>query len=69
MTAERWLRISIPIQGFLVLWQVVTALLVDHIPDAVFKVIHPLGGLLLVLLLVAHVVINWDWVRKAYRRT
>jgi len=70
MTANRWLRISIPIQGFLVLWQLATALLAyfNRIPDNVFLPIHLGGGVLLVALVAIHVWINRDWLAKAYRR-
>ena len=67
MTAKRWLQISIPVQGFLLLWQLGTGLNLDRIGDKYFPIIHITGGSLLVTLVVIHVILNWDWVRKTYR--
>jgi len=66
MTREKWLRITIPIQAFLVLWQLGIGLNVDRIPDKIYRILHLGGGGLLVALVVVHVQLNWNWVRKAY---
>jgi len=67
MRANQWLKISVPVQGFLLLWQMVTGLNRDRFSDQVYGIIHIGGGLLLVTLVVIHVIINWDWIRKMYR--
>ena len=72
MTADKWLRISIPIQGFLLLWQLGTGLNVDRITnsfsDLTYRIVHIGGGSLLILLVIIHLAINWGWVRKTYGR-
>ena len=65
---ERWLRISIPIQALLLLNQVVTGLNVDRIPDRIYIIVHLGGGLLFTALVAVHVAVNWDWVRKYWRK-
>ena len=67
MTAQKWLRISIPIQGFLLLSQLGTGLNFDRIPYRLYRIVHIGGGLLLVTLVAIHVALNWDWGRKVYR--
>ena len=66
--ANTWLRISIPIQGLLVLSQVITGLNMDRIPPATYGIVHVGGGLLLFVLLIIHAVLNRDWLLKTYRR-
>ncbi|HEY3377427.1 MAG TPA: hypothetical protein VGL77_08020 [Armatimonadota bacterium] len=68
MIPEHWLRVSIPLQGLLVLSQLITGLNVDRIPPSTYTIVHIGGGVLLVVLIVIHVVINADWVKKTYRR-
>lgn len=43
-----------------------TGLLRDWIPYGVFRTIHRPAGYLLVLLIVSHVYLNWNWVRQNY---
>ncbi len=66
MTANNWLRISIPIQGLLILSQLITGLNAEHIPPNVYAIVHVGGGLTLGLLVIVHVTLNWDWIRKQY---
>ncbi len=68
MNANRWLKVSIPVQGLLLLSQLVTGLNVDRIPDATYRIVHLGGGSLLVALVLIHVGLNWGWVRTQYRR-
>ena len=68
MTAEKWLKFSVPIQGLLLLSQLATGLNYARIPWTVYQVVHFGGGVLLAVLVIVHVVINRDWLQKAYRR-
>lgn len=61
-----WLRVTIPLQGLLLLSQLVTGLNADRIPPGIYQVVHEGGGILLVVLVSIHVLINWDWVHKNY---
>lgn len=69
MTKERWLRVLVPIQGFVLLSQLTTGLNADRIPDTVYEFVHEGGGILLVMLVAIHVGLNWDWVRMYFRRS
>ena len=68
MTAEKWLKFSVPIQGLLLLSQLATGLNYASIPWSVYQVVHLGGGILLAVLVFIHVLINRDWLQKAYRR-
>ena len=66
MDRMKWLkRVNVLLFLFLV-YQAVTGILSEVINPAVFEVIHPVGGILLVALGVTHLVLNWGWVRSAY---
>lgn len=66
MTANAWLRATIPIQGALLLSQLITGLNADDIPYRVYEIVHTLTGILLVILVAIHLALNWGWVRKQY---
>jgi hypothetical protein len=61
-----WLRATIPLQGLLLLSQLVTGLNADRIPPRIYQVVHEGGGILLVVLVLIHVLINWGWIHKSY---
>jgi hypothetical protein len=64
MNKAKWLkRVNVLLFCFL-LFQPVTALLAGVIGDA-FEVLHPAGGVILVVLAFAHLSLNWAWVRSA----
>ncbi len=60
------LRILNPIIGLLVLSQVSTGLLNDHLPDWLFPTVHEAGGVLLLIGVVTHVTLNFAWVKSSY---
>lgn len=66
MSKETWLRIIIPIQGILILSQLTTGLNEDRIPHETYELVHVNGGILLFILVVFHVALNWDWIKKNY---
>jgi hypothetical protein len=67
MNKQKWLRIVNAIIFLLLLWMVITAILHDVIHD-IFEKIHPLGGLLLVIFIIIHLILNWGWIKAVYLR-
>lgn len=63
------LKITNPLLGLLVLNQILTGLLADELfkvsPNA-FGILHVGGGIALVLLVVLHLILNWNWVKASY---
>jgi hypothetical protein len=47
---------------------VTTVLLNDTLPRSVFYRVHPLFGSVLLLLIVIHLILNWSWIKTAYRK-
>jgi len=47
---------------------VTTVLLNDTLPRNVFYKIHPLFGSILLLLIIVHLVLNWNWIKTSYRK-
>ena len=68
MNKNTILKILIPIQGVLILSQVTTAYLHDSLSHEAFETVHIGGGTVLVLCVVAHVALNWSWVKASYFR-
>ncbi len=66
MKKAAWLRITIPIMAFLIIWQPVTGLNLDRIGDRLFLYAHVLPGALLVILALFHIGMNWTWVVHNY---
>jgi hypothetical protein len=65
MNKAVWLkRVNVALFLLLVL-QAVTALLAGVMNRELFEVIHPIGGVLLVLAALLHLGLNWTWVRSA----
>lgn len=66
MSKSRWLLIINPLLLLLILAQVVTGMAADHLPEQVFQHVHFGGGSLLLVLGVAHLLLNWGWVKTNY---
>jgi len=61
-----WLK-RINVLLFLVfLMQVSTGLGHGFIGEELFENLHPAGGLLLILLVALHLILNWGWVKTSY---
>ncbi len=63
MNKAKALKILNPILGLLVLNQLVIGALHGSLPHIIFEVMHVGGGLVLVLGVVIHLILNWGWVR------
>lgn len=66
MDKTKWLRIINPLLFLFLLYQAGTGLLHEAFNEEVFEVVHPVGGVLLVLLALTHLSLNWGWVRSIY---
>jgi hypothetical protein len=66
MNKTKALKLLNPILGVLVLNQLLVGLLHDALPREVFEVMHEGGGILLVLGVLLHLILNWNWVRANF---
>ena len=64
MNKPKLLKIVNIIIFFCVLNQVMTGLGSDLLNKDVFAVLHPLGGILVAIFAVAHIALNWAWVKS-----
>ena len=67
MTRNTALKVVNPILGLLVLNQIVTGIFMGFLPDAALE-LHEWGGYLFVVAAVAHVALNWNWVKATFFR-
>ena len=65
-TAQKALRILNPILGLAVLLQAVSALTAGAVPYATFVWLHVSGGVVLLALALAHLSLNWNWIKANY---
>lgn len=66
MKKATWLRITIPIMAFLIVWQPIAGFNRDRIGDRLFQFVHIGTGVLLVFLVLFHIGMNWTWVTTNY---
>jgi hypothetical protein len=52
--------------GLLMVSQALSGLLHDRLSEETFEHIHILGGLLIVVGTVLHIILNWGWVKANY---
>jgi undecaprenyl pyrophosphate phosphatase UppP len=68
MKKSTQLKILNVLLGLLMLSQVLSGLLHDRLAEETFEHVHVLGGLLIVIGVILHLVLNWGWVRMNYLR-
>ena len=68
MTRASVLKIVNPILGVLLLNQVATGLLHGVLPYEAFEVLHEWSGILLVVVVIVHVILNWNWIKTNFFR-
>jgi hypothetical protein len=68
MKRNSMLKILNPIIAFLILNQAVTGTLHDAIPDEAYEFFHGGGGICLVIGVVLHVILNWNWIKASYHK-
>jgi len=66
MNRIKWLKIVTLSLFILILWQALTGLGSDFVPQKIFELVHPAGGFLLVIFVVIHVFLNWGWIKSVY---
>lgn len=66
MNKTKALKLLNPMLGVLVLNQALVGLLHDALPQGAFEVMHEGGGVLLVLGVLLHLMLNWNWVRANF---
>jgi hypothetical protein len=65
MNKTKWLkRVNVLLFVFLLL-QPVTAILGEAVSGEFLEVVHPVSGVILVILGLTHLTLNWGWVRSA----
>lgn len=66
MTRNTMLKVVNPILGLLLVNQATTAVLRGVLPENVFEVMHGVGGPLLTLTAITHLILNWNWVTATF---
>lgn len=66
MKKNKLLKVINPIMFILVVLQLVSAILMEATGDSVVKEIHEINGFLLVILVIVHLRLNWNWVKANF---
>jgi hypothetical protein len=66
MKKQKWLVITNSILLVLILWMVISGTFHSQIPYSVFEKAHPFAGYALSLLILLHIILNWNWVKMNY---
>lgn len=66
MTRTGMLKVVNPVLGLLVLNQAATAIFRGALPEKTFELMHGLGGPLLLIVAITHLILNWNWVKATY---
>lgn len=69
MKKSSLLKIINPILGLIFLSQVITGVFHDYLMELsyeAFELIHGKGGYILVLLVIAHLYLNWTWINNTF---
>jgi hypothetical protein len=67
VTRNTALKIVNPVLGLLVLNQIVTGIFIEFLPEGASE-LHEWGGYLFVGVAVAHIALNWNWVKATFFR-
>jgi hypothetical protein len=62
------LKILNPILGVLLINQVLMGLLHDILPHKVFEVLHEGGGIVFAIVVILHIILNWNWIKANFFR-
>ena len=63
MKKSTLLKIVNPILAGVFLYQVVTGLTHEIIPESIFETVHVAGAFTLIFFVIIHLILNWNWVK------
>lgn len=66
MKKAAWLKRINPVLFVVLVAQAATGLGHERMPEELFEWLHPVGGLVLVVLAAVHLALNWTWVKTVY---
>ena len=66
MKRNMLLKIINPVILILFIPQAFTALFRDHISLKTFEILHEGGGTILICLIAAHIILNFNWIKVTY---
>ena len=66
MTKNKALKIINPILAILLITQLLSGMFNEYLPYEVFEVVHEWGGFLFAILIVVHLILNWNWVKTNF---
>ncbi|MCJ7526190.1 MAG: DUF4405 domain-containing protein [Candidatus Aminicenantes bacterium] len=66
MKKNTQLKVLNALLTLLMVSQALSGFLHDRLPEETFEHIHILGGVLIVIGVILHVLLNWGWVRLNY---
>jgi len=63
---SKWLKILNPILGLAFVFQISVGFSGDFIPNRTFERLHEIGAIVLLICVIAHIYLNWQWIRVNY---
>ena len=66
MTKAMALKIVNPILGVLIITQALSGFFHGALSYEAFEIIHEGGGALLILCVLVHVILNWNWIKANF---
>ena len=60
------LKIINPTMGLLLLNQILTGFFGQQLPHKTFEILHKKSAIVIGCLVVAHIILNWSWVKANY---
>lgn len=65
---SKWLRILNPILGLAFIFQISVGFSGDFIPIGNFERLHETGAIILLVCVIVHIYLNWQWIKVNYFR-
>jgi hypothetical protein len=63
---SKWLKILNPILGLSFVFQISVGFSGDFIPIRNFERLHETGAIILLICVIAHIYLNWQWIKVNY---
>ncbi|HAO19072.1 MAG: hypothetical protein BWK80_17110 [Desulfobacteraceae bacterium IS3] len=63
---SKWLKILNPILGIAFIFQISVGFSGDFIPIRNFGRVHRIGAIVLLICVIAHIYLNWQWIKVNY---